>query len=122
MVSEACNINKSMLVLGRCIRDIRKIKSGAKGLQVPYRESKITELFRDFFDPVTSRKTYCSIIVNISPSTRQFDDTLFALQFAAEAVECEVKDRDYEEDDSENPQQQNESDQYSYSLSDCSFS
>ena len=101
MVSEACNINKSMLVLGRCIRDIRKIKSGAKGLQVPYRESKITELFRDFFDPVTARKTYCSIIVNISPSTRQFDDTLFALQFAAEAVECSVKSAvdDEEEDD-----------------------
>ena len=99
MVSEACNINKSMLVLGRCIRDIRKIRMGVKGLQVPYRESKITELFRDFFDPVTSRKTYCSIIINISPATKQFDDTLFALQFAAEAVECSVRSTEPDDDD-----------------------
>ena len=101
MVSEACNINKSMLVLGRCIREIRKIKNGAKGVQVPYRESKITELFRDFFDPISTKKTFCSIIVNISPSTVQFEDTLFALQFAAEAIECEVKnkDDDFEEEE-----------------------
>ena len=92
LVSEACNINKSMLVLGKCIREIRRINSGIlKGVQVPFRESKLTELFRDFFDPVNGRRTYCAIIVNISPSSKQFDDTLFSLQFAAEAVECSVK-------------------------------
>ena len=89
MVAEACNINKSMLVLGRCIREVRKAQQGIQA-QIPFRESKLTELFRDFFDPC-GRKTSCSIIVNISPSTSQFDDTLFSLQFAAEAVECNVR-------------------------------
>ena len=103
LVSEASNINKSMLVLGRCIRAIRDIKNGKRSIQVPYRESKITELFRDFFDPVSQQKTYCSIIVNISQSASQYEDTLSSLQFAAEAVKCEVKDKDddydYDDDD-----------------------
>ena len=96
-VTEACNINKSMLVLGRCIREIRKVNKGGTS-QIPFRESKLTELFRDFFEP-SVRPTVTAIIVNISPSTSQFDDTLFSLQFAAEAVECNVKNVDEESDD-----------------------
>lgn len=99
VVNEAISINSSMFTLGQCIRMIRQTKMGAKGLKIPYRQSKITELFKDFFDPVTSRKTYCSIIINISPSTKQFNDTLFALQFAAEAVECRVASDDFGEEE-----------------------
>jgi hypothetical protein len=96
-VTEACNINKSMLVLGRCIREIRKAAAG-EAAQVPFRESKLTEMFRDFFEP-GGRRTMASIIINISPSKVQFDDTLFSLQFAAEAIECTVRgdsDDDFE--------------------------
>lgn len=100
VVNEAISINSSMFTLGQCIRMIRQTKMGVKGLKIPYRQSKITELFKDFFDPVTQRKTYCSIIINISPSTKQFNDTLFALQFAAEAVECRVAS-DFEEEEEE---------------------
>jgi hypothetical protein len=78
----SCNINKSMLVLGRCIREIRKASRGGAA-QVPYRESKLTEQFRDFH-----------LLVNISPSTAQFDDTLFSLQFTAEAAECNFRTGD----------------------------
>ncbi|KAH0791176.1 Kinesin motor domain containing protein [Histomonas meleagridis] len=99
VVTEACNINKSMLVLGRCIREIRKANKGGYA-QIPFRESKLTELFRDFFEP-GNKATMSAVIVNISPSTIQFDDTLFSLQFAAEAVECNVRngDEDDEYDD-----------------------
>jgi hypothetical protein len=99
-VTEACNINKSMLVLGRCIREIRKANRGGS-VQVPYRESKLTEMFRDFFEPSGGRTTMTAIIVNISPSLAQFDDTLFSLQFAAEAVECNVRTGDPSDDDFE---------------------
>jgi hypothetical protein len=44
-----------------------------------------------------------AIIVNISPSTAQFDDTLFSLQFAAEAVECSIRTGDVSEDDTDGP-------------------
>ena len=100
-VTEACNINKSMLVLGRCIREIRKVNKGGQS-QIPFRESKLTELFRDIFES-SNRQTMISIIVNISPSTTQFDDTLFSLQFAAEAVECNVKNVDFDDDDDDMP-------------------
>jgi hypothetical protein len=86
-----------MLVLGRCIREIRKVAAG-EAAQVPLRESKLTEMFRDFFEP-GGRRTMASIIVNISTSTARFDDTLFSLQFAAEAIECTVRgdsDDDFE--------------------------
>ncbi|KAH0792347.1 Kinesin motor domain containing protein [Histomonas meleagridis] len=102
VVAEACNINRSMLVLGRCIREIRKINKGGYA-QIPFRESKLTELFRDFFEPNGKKATMSSVIVNISPSTAQFDDTLFSLQFAAEAVECNVRngeeDNEYDDED-----------------------
>jgi chromosome segregation ATPase len=85
-----------MLVLGRCIREIRKVNRG-EAAQVPFRESKLTELFRDFFEP-GGRSTMAAIIINISPSTAQFDDSLFSLQFAAEAVECTVRTGDDSDD------------------------
>jgi hypothetical protein len=97
VATDARNINKSMLVLGRCIREIRKAAAG-EAAQVPFRESKLTEMFRDFFEPGGPR-TMAAIMVNISPSTAQFDDTLFSLQFAAEAIECTVRgdsDEDFE--------------------------
>lgn len=101
IVNEARAINKSMLTLGKCIRGIRLAKNGQRNVQIPFRESKITELFKDFFDPVSQKKTYISIIINISPSTKQFDDTLFALQFAAEAIHCDIKSKNDDEDSDE---------------------
>ena len=97
-VSEACNINKSMLVLGKCIRELRKLNKGGSA-QVPYRESKLTEMFKDFFEP-TGRPSVVSIIVNIAPGTTQFDDTMASLQFAADAVECNTKNCDDDDSDS----------------------
>ena len=96
-ISEACNINKSMLVLGKCIREIRRANAGVSA-QIPFRESKLTELFRDFFESGKGRNVSCAIIINISPAVKQFDDTLFSLQFAAEAVECHVRDKDCDDD------------------------
>ena len=110
-ISEACNINKSMLVLGKCIREIRKVNSGLTS-QIPFRESKLTEMFRDFFEPGKGRSTSCAIIINISPGVQQFDDTLFSLQFAAEAVECHVRDKDDECEETPSDEGQEEETKY----------
>lgn len=77
--NEARSVNKSILTLGKCIRGIQKHKI----VQIPFRESKITEMFRDFFDPSCSKKTFISIIINISRNSKQFDDTLNSLQFCS---------------------------------------
>ncbi|KAH0793230.1 Kinesin motor domain containing protein [Histomonas meleagridis] len=85
---EACNINKSMLSLGKCIRLLKE--AGTKRTPVPYRESKLTYLFKTFFEP-TKRPAKAAMIVNVSPSITQIEDTIFALQFAAEASQCAVR-------------------------------
>ena len=99
---EACNINKSMLVLGKCIRKLKEQSMGnncniegtsCKIQQIPYRESKLTYLFKTFFEPKL-RPSKAAMIINISPSDIQTDDTIFALQFAAEASQCAIRQVD----------------------------
>ena len=88
---EACNINKSMLVLGKCIRSLREQSTpGTPKIPIPYRESKLTHIFKNLFEP-TKRQAKAAMIINISPSIQQINDTLFALQFAAKASECSIK-------------------------------
>lgn len=85
---EACNINKSMLVLGKCIRMLKDRQHRKQ--PIPYRESKLTHLFKNFFEPVC-RPSKAAMIINVSPSMVQFDDTIFALQFAAEASQSAIR-------------------------------
>lgn len=88
---EACNINKSMLALGKCIRYLKfNCQSPAKCRQIPYRESKLTHIFKNFFEP-TLRPSKAAMIINVSPSLSQIDDTVFAMQFAASASLCSIK-------------------------------
>jgi len=79
---ESCNINKSMLVLGKCIRSL-----ATKNQAIPYRESIITRLFKDFFES-PGKCAVASVIVNVTPSIEQFEDTSFSLGFAVDASEC----------------------------------
>lgn len=85
-LKESSNINKSMLALGKCIRCLRQNPTGS----VPYRDSRLTHLFKTFFEP-TLRPSKAAMIINISPSVSQIEDTVFALQFAAEASECKIR-------------------------------
>ena len=79
---ESCNINKSMLVLGKCIRSL-----ATRQAQVPFRESLITRLFKDFFES-PGKCAVAAVIVNVTPAVEQFEDTSFSLAFAVDASEC----------------------------------
>lgn len=79
---ESCNINKSMMVLGRCIRSLANHQQA-----VPYRESLITRLFKDFFES-PGKCAVAAVMVNITPSVDQFEDTSFSLSFAVDASKC----------------------------------
>lgn len=87
---EACNINKGMLVLGKCVRSLKDINAHATHIPIPYRESKLTHMFKNLFEPA-NRKAFASIIINISPIVEQYDDTIFSLHFAAEASQCSIR-------------------------------
>lgn len=79
---ESCNINKSMMVLGRCIRSLANHQQA-----VPYRESLITRLFKDFFES-PGKCAVAAVMVNVTPSVDQFEDTSFSLSFAVDASKC----------------------------------
>ncbi|KAH0787924.1 Kinesin motor domain containing protein [Histomonas meleagridis] len=81
-IKESVNINKSMMVLGRCIRSLASHKQA-----VPYRESLITRLFKDFFES-PGKCAIAAVLVNVTPSIEQFEDTSFSLSFAVDASNC----------------------------------
>lgn len=92
---EANSINTSLLALGKCIAALRSLaghqvrsRSGAQSTcypVVPYRESRLTRLFANFFSPpglgVASSKA--CLLVNAAPSVELADETLHALRFSA---------------------------------------
>ncbi|VUZ39309.1 unnamed protein product, partial [Hymenolepis diminuta] len=89
---EANSINTSLLALGKCIAALRTLggrnRPGAPSVcypVVPYRESRLTRLFANFFSPpglgVSSSKA--CLLVNAAPCVELVDETLHALKFSA---------------------------------------
>jgi hypothetical protein len=54
---------------------------------VPYRESLITRLFKDFFKS-PGKCEVAEVIVTVAPNVAQFGDTNFSLSFAIDASKC----------------------------------
>ncbi|CAH0561252.1 unnamed protein product [Brassicogethes aeneus] len=77
-LKESKNINGSLLVLGKCIDSIRNSQSGAKAV-VPYRESKLTQLFQR---ALSGKEDIC-MIVNVNPCREMFQETQQVLNFSA---------------------------------------
>jgi kinesin family member 23 len=75
---EAGNINNSLMTLRACIEKLRENQKNGKTGGVPYRNSKITHLFRNFFEGQGSVK----MIVCVNPRSADFDETVNVLQFA----------------------------------------
>ncbi|XP_065176152.1 kinesin-like protein KIF20B isoform X1 [Sycon ciliatum] len=84
-MKEACNINTSLLTLGKCIEIMRfnqRNRCNAQRL-VPFRESKLTRLFMGFFQG----EGRVTMIVNINQIASMFDETYRVLRFSALARE-----------------------------------
>ncbi|MBW0504235.1 hypothetical protein O181_043950 [Austropuccinia psidii MF-1] len=86
-LKEAGNINKSLMVLGQCMETLRKnqeLKERQRKLAiVPFRHSKLTELFESFF--TGEGKTV--MIVNVNPCDTGFDENSHVMKFSAVASE-----------------------------------
>ncbi|BGP09522.1 hypothetical protein JCM10049v2_005395 [Rhodotorula toruloides] len=81
---EAGNINKSLMVLGQCMEVLRKNQEREKGRKpaiVPFRHSKLTEMFQSFF--VGDGKAV--MIVNVNPYETGFDENSHVMKFSAVA-------------------------------------
>ncbi|KAI9485564.1 MAG: kinesin motor domain-containing protein [Benjaminiella poitrasii] len=84
-LKEAGNINKSLMVLGQCMETLRlnqlKIAIGKKKTIVPYRHSKLTELFKSSFEGDGK----AVMVVNVNPFNTGFDENSHVMKFAAVA-------------------------------------
>ena len=80
---EASNINRSLMTLSQCIKDIRWNQQHGRGAQrmPPFRDSKLTRLFQTYLEG----KGTVRMIVNISACASAFDETSHVLQFSAVA-------------------------------------
>ena len=77
-LQEACNINKSLLVLGRCLKAFKDIQSGT-GVVAPYRDSKLTKYLFEYFHEENSLR----MIVNVNPNPFDFEESMRVLNYAA---------------------------------------
>ena len=106
-LKEAGSINKSLMVLGQCMEAMRSnqrrlaatlaapgrggldpLNPSAGGMKlaiVPFRHSKLTELFQDFF--VGEHEGRAVMIVNVNPYDTGFDENSHVMRFAALAKE-----------------------------------
>ncbi|GAA5852395.1 hypothetical protein JCM8547_006766 [Rhodosporidiobolus lusitaniae] len=83
-LKEAGNINKSLMVLGQCMEVLRKNQERGEGRKpaiVPFRHSKLTEMFQSFF--IGEGKAV--MIVNINPYSTSFDENSHVMKFSAVA-------------------------------------
>jgi len=82
---EAISINSSLMTLGRCLQALRKGQAPRPDVGprpppvIPYRESKITHLFRDALHG-WGRVT---LVTCVSPAPAEYDETAHVLRYAA---------------------------------------
>lgn len=85
-LKESNNINTSLLVLGRCIAAVRKAQQYSKQNIIPFRESKLTQLFQN---ALSGLEDIC-MIVNINPCKELWEETQHVLNFSAIAKDIVV--------------------------------
>ena len=80
-LEEAKKINYSLLVLGNCIQSL----TDKRCMHISYRDSKLTRLLQDSLGG--NAKT--TLIVTISPSSYNTDETISSLNFASRAMKVQ---------------------------------
>ncbi|TIC01948.1 kinesin-domain-containing protein [Wallemia mellicola] len=86
---EAGNINKSLMVLGQCMETLRtnqRRQESKKPVPVPFRHSKLTEIFQSFF--VGDGKAV--MLVHCNPFDTSFMETSHVMKFSAVARDVTV--------------------------------
>ncbi|OQV20507.1 Kinesin-like protein KIF23 [Hypsibius exemplaris] len=84
---EAGNINASLLTLRKCLDALRSNQQGENSVEmVPYRESKLTHLFKSYFEGEGKVR----MIVCLNPAAEEYDETTHVLRFAESAQDIQV--------------------------------
>ncbi|KAK9542372.1 hypothetical protein VZT92_000242 [Zoarces viviparus] len=82
---EAGNINQSLMTLRTCMEVLRENQMCGTNKMVPYRDSKVTHLFKNYFDGEGKVR----MIVCVNPAD-DYDETMLVMRFAEMTQEVEV--------------------------------
>ncbi|XP_068615330.1 kinesin-like protein KIF23 [Brachionichthys hirsutus] len=85
-IREAGNINQSLLNLRICIEILRENQMCGTNRMVPYRDSKVTHLFKNYFDGEGKVK----MVICVNPKADDYEETLLVMRFAEMTQEVEV--------------------------------
>ena len=80
---EACKINQSLSILGKCLEAMKYNTLYVNKKLVPFRESKLTKLFCEYFQGEQN----ITMITNINPRKEDFEETIRALNYSCIAKE-----------------------------------
>ncbi|CAF99883.1 unnamed protein product, partial [Tetraodon nigroviridis] len=83
---EAGNINQSLMTLRTCIEVLRENQMCGTSKMVPYRDSKVTHLFKNYFDGEGKVR----MIVCVNPKADDYEETMLVMRFAEMTQEVEV--------------------------------
>nr|XP_027230182.1 kinesin-like protein KIF23 isoform X1 [Penaeus vannamei] len=86
-IKEAGNINNSLMTLRTCIEVLRENQLTGSSKKVPYRDSKVTHYFKNYFDGEGKVK----MVVCVNPKADDYDETLPVMKFAELASEVQVQ-------------------------------
>ncbi|KAL6106673.1 kif23 [Pungitius sinensis] len=85
-IREAGNINQSLLNLRTCIEVLRENQMCGTNRMVPYRDSKVTHLFKNYFDGEGKVR----MVVCVNPKADDYEETVLVMRFAEMTQEVEV--------------------------------
>ncbi|XP_050395507.1 kinesin-like protein KIF23 isoform X2 [Patella vulgata] len=85
-LKEAGNINQSLMVLRTCIETLRENQKNNTNKMVPYRDSKVTHLFKNYFDGDGKVR----MIVCVNPRSQEYEETIHVMKFAEMTQEVMV--------------------------------
>ncbi|XP_043480547.1 kinesin-like protein KIF23 [Leptopilina heterotoma] len=83
---EAASINNSLMTLRSCIEILRENQLQGTNKIVPYRDSKLTHLFKNFFEG----EGQVRMIVCVNPRKDDYDETIQVMKFAEMTQEVKV--------------------------------
>ncbi|KAM4618411.1 kinesin-like protein KIF23 [Polymixia lowei] len=83
---EAGNINQSLMTLRTCIEVLRENQMCGMNKMVPYRDSKVTHLFKNYFDGEGKVR----MVVCVNPKADDYEETMLVMRFAEMTQEVEV--------------------------------
>jgi len=86
-LQEASKINQSLMTLRNCIEVLRDNQNSGGNKAVPYRDSRVTHLFRNYFEGEGKVK----MVVCVNPRPTDYDENVNVMQFAELTQEVQIE-------------------------------